>query len=76
MTRIHGINPVYEKALNALGIVSFAQLAKQDPETLAERMGVPITAERIRRDGWVEQAQAYAGGSGVAQAEENGSYRP
>jgi succinoglycan biosynthesis transport protein ExoP len=68
----NGIGPVYEKTLNALGIVSFAQLAEQDPESLAERMGLQITADRIRRDRWVEQAQAFAEGIAVAQAEKNG----
>ena len=72
LTIIDGISPVYEKALNALGIVSFAQLAEQNPDTLAERVGAPIIAERIRRDRWIEQAQALVDGKGVAQAEENG----
>jgi non-specific protein-tyrosine kinase len=71
LTTISGISPVYEKALNALGIVSFAQLAVRDPELLAETIGVPVTAEQIRRDRWVEQAQALVDGRGVAQAEEN-----
>jgi hypothetical protein len=58
LTKIDGIGPEYEKALNTIGIVSFAQLAEQDPETLEEKMGAQIRAERIRRDRWVEQAQA------------------
>ena len=72
LTRIDGISPVYEKTLNALGIVSFVQLAEQDPETLAKAIGVPITAEQIRQDRWVEQAQALVDGQGVAHAEGNG----
>jgi Mrp family chromosome partitioning ATPase len=57
LTKIDGIGPKYERALNAIGIVSFAQLAEQDPETLEEKMGARIRAERIRRDRWVEQAK-------------------
>jgi hypothetical protein len=58
LTRIDGIGPAYEKALNALGVVNFAQLAVQDPEELAERMDGRVTADRIRNDRWIEQAQA------------------
>lgn len=57
LTRINGIGPVYARALNALGIVSFAQLADQDPESLAHRMGVSISAQRIRRERWIEKAE-------------------
>jgi succinoglycan biosynthesis transport protein ExoP len=57
LARIYGIGPVYEKALNALGILTFAQLAEQDPEHLAGRMRAYITAKRICRDRWMEQAQ-------------------
>jgi Mrp family chromosome partitioning ATPase len=59
LTKINGIDSVYEKALNALGIVSFAQLAEQDPDTLAEKMDVLASATPIRRDRWIEQAQAF-----------------
>ncbi len=71
LTRIDGISPAYEKALNALGIVSFAQLAEQNPETLAEAIEGPITADQIRQNGWVEQARAFVDGKGVAQTEES-----
>lgn len=61
LTEINGIGPAFEKALNALGIHSFADLARQDPDDLAQRLTTRITAERIRRDAWIEQAQARAG---------------
>jgi predicted flap endonuclease-1-like 5' DNA nuclease len=60
LTEINGIGPAFEKALNVLGIYSFADLARQNPEDLAQRLAVRVTAERIRRDAWIEQAQARA----------------
>jgi predicted flap endonuclease-1-like 5' DNA nuclease len=59
LTEINGIGPAFEQALNALGIYTFAQLAAQDAVTLAEQMDARgITAERIQRDRWIEQAQS------------------
>jgi predicted flap endonuclease-1-like 5' DNA nuclease len=57
---IRGIGPVYERALHALGIGSFAQLVEQDPDDLAGRMNAVVSAKRIRRDCWIEQARAFA----------------
>ncbi len=59
LTEIQGIGPVYEKALNAAGISSFAQLAEQDPKQLSEILGEQVSVERISRDQWIEQAQAF-----------------
>jgi len=39
------------------GISTFAQLGKQDAEHLARTMRADVTAQRIRRDRWIEQAQ-------------------
>ena len=74
LTRIEGISRVYEKALNARGIVSYAQLAEQNPDALAEALGVPITAERIRRDRWVEQARALVDGNREGPGKGNGRW--
>lgn len=57
LTDIGGIGPVYEEALRVLGISTFAQLGKQDAEHLARSMRADVTAQRIRRDRWIEQAQ-------------------
>jgi capsular exopolysaccharide synthesis family protein len=57
LTRIHGIGPEYEKALNAIGIWTYAQLAEQDPERLAEKLNTKLSSYRIRRDRWIEQAR-------------------
>ncbi len=58
---LEGIGPAYERALNALGIHTFAQLARQNPEDLAMQLSaVRVTAARIKRDRWIEQAAAQA----------------
>lgn len=65
LTEINGIGPAYEKALHELGIYTFAQLAEQSAEALAERLDNPrLTAERIERDEWIEQAKARANEKG------------
>jgi len=60
LTLINGIGPAFEKALNALGIRTFAQLAEQDADDLASRIAARVTPERIRRDRWIEQAHEFA----------------
>jgi capsular exopolysaccharide synthesis family protein len=60
LTEISGIGPEYEKALNGVGVLTFAQLAAQDPEDLAGIMGLHVTARRILKDRWIEQAQDLA----------------
>ena len=60
LTEISGIGPVWKRVLNRLGVFTFEQLAGQDPEDLAGKMRARITAERIRKDRWVEQARAIA----------------
>lgn len=57
LTEIDGIGPAFAEALRAIGIVTFRQLAAQNPETLAEQMGGRVTAARIRRNAWIEQAR-------------------
>ncbi|MDX2138439.1 MAG: DUF4332 domain-containing protein [Chloroflexota bacterium] len=54
---IKGIGPVFVERLHAAGITTFAQLAAQEPEALAEKLGGIATADRIRRERWIEQAQ-------------------
>jgi predicted flap endonuclease-1-like 5' DNA nuclease len=60
LIEIDGIGPTFVKALNSIGIWSFEELASQDADVLAARLPARITAERIRRDGWIEQARARA----------------
>ena len=54
---IKGIGPTFVNRLNDLGITSFAQLAQENPQDLAEKMGGRITAERITREDWIGQAK-------------------
>jgi nucleotidyltransferase/DNA polymerase involved in DNA repair len=57
LTTIVGIGPVYAAALNRIGIQSFRQLAAQNADSLAARLtAVRVSAARIRRDRWIEQA--------------------
>jgi predicted flap endonuclease-1-like 5' DNA nuclease len=57
LVELDGIGPAYERALNDLGIHTFAQLAAQNPDDLAMRLSsVRVTSARIRRDRWIEQA--------------------
>jgi len=59
LTEINGIGPAFERALNEIGIFTYAQLAQQSAEALAASMDARgVTAERIERDEWIEQAQA------------------
>lgn len=60
LTLIDGIGPAFAEDLQRIGIHRFSQLAEQDPDTLAETLNVRVTAERIRRDKWLEQAKALA----------------
>jgi predicted flap endonuclease-1-like 5' DNA nuclease len=61
LTEIDGIGLTFAQALNNIGIRTFAQLAAQNPDDLAQRLAVRVTADRIRRDGWIEQARAKSG---------------
>jgi len=61
LTAINGIGPAFERALNDIGIMTYAQLAVQAPADLAERLDTRgISTERIERDEWIEQAQQLA----------------
>ena len=67
LKRISGIGPVMERHLNALGVVSFAQLAAFSEEDVAR---VDAALEdfhgRIVRDNWVGQARAIVAGDDKA----------
>lgn len=65
LTLIEGIGPKYAATLQVLGITSFALLAQQDSETLAQQLkeqGVRVSGERIRDNDWVGQAGRLAAG--------------
>lgn len=57
LTEITGIGPAYARALTVIGIQSFEQLARQDADSLAAWLTtVRVSAARIKRDRWIEQA--------------------
>src|SRR5258706_11622508 len=57
LTIIEGIGPAYAKALNAIDVRTFADLANADAADLASRMATRVTADRIRQDDWIGQAR-------------------
>jgi predicted flap endonuclease-1-like 5' DNA nuclease len=61
LKEVVGIGPVIEGLLHSLGITTFEQLAglsAEDEHRIGEHLGV--FRERIRRDGWAEQAAELA----------------
>jgi predicted flap endonuclease-1-like 5' DNA nuclease len=61
LRRIKGIGPKFERALVAMGVTTFAQIAgwsARDVERVAAELG--IKPERIARAGWTKSAQALA----------------
>ncbi len=62
LKKISGVGPVLEKKLKALGITSFAQIAAFTPEDIARVDEVLNFKGRIERDGWLDQAAAFAKG--------------
>lgn len=56
LTRINGVGPKTAEAMRAIGITSFAKLAKASPEALFEKLkGLRgLTQEKVSN--WIEQA--------------------
>ncbi len=63
---IAGVGPVLERNMNAVGITTWAQVAKLTPEQIAAVEGELGFKGRVTRDRWLEQADALATG-GVAE---------
>jgi len=63
---ISGVGPVLERNMNAVGITTWAQVAKLTPEQIAAVEGELGFKGRVTRDRWLEQADALATG-GVAE---------
>jgi predicted flap endonuclease-1-like 5' DNA nuclease len=62
LRRIRGIGPKFERALNDLGIRSYAQIASwtdDDVARMAEQLGTRV--DRIQREGWVAAAKKLSG---------------
>jgi len=62
LTQINDIGPRFAEALRRAGITRFAQLAKETPEGLAERLApmINVRAQRIRNNDWIGQAAQLA----------------
>ena len=63
---ISGVGPVLESNMNAVGITTWAQVARLTPEQIAAVEGELGFRGRVTRDRWLEQADALATG-GVAE---------
>lgn len=62
LKRLPGVGPAFERALKALGVRTFAQIAAwsdADVESIAPR--IKTTAARIRRDDWIAGARKLCG---------------
>ncbi len=59
---IHGVGPGIEKRLHRAGIRTYEQLAVQTPEAIGAMLAdmIGITAERVREQDWIGQAQKLA----------------
>lgn len=62
LKRVRGIGPGFERALNAIGVTSFQQIAAWTPEDVA-RIAPLIRAlpGRIERERWIEKARELCG---------------
>jgi predicted flap endonuclease-1-like 5' DNA nuclease len=57
LKQIRGIGPVFERALKAAGVDSFARIAALTPSEVATLAGqINVSVERIRRGAWIERA--------------------
>lgn len=59
---ISGVGPVLERTLNAIGITTFAQVAKLSPEQIDAVEAELNFKGRMQRDQWIDQADALATG--------------
>ena len=60
LSAIKGFGPGIVRKLDALGIKTFADLAKADPDDLASKLALrPVTPERVRE--WIAEAKTRLG---------------
>jgi predicted flap endonuclease-1-like 5' DNA nuclease len=61
LKRIRGIGPRFEKALKALGVMTFDEIAAWSPGDVEEFAGkLKVRPGRIAKDGWIESARTLA----------------
>ncbi|MCA9518721.1 MAG: hypothetical protein KC635_27480 [Myxococcales bacterium] len=64
LKQIRGIGPAIEKRLHEQGIVTVAQIASLDDDACEGlAAAIKVSADKIRRDQWVEQARSLQAGS-------------
>ena len=70
LTLIKGIGPVIGHSLTEAGISTFEQLAACSPDELVARLGEAsnVTADRIAKQGWIEEARQLTSERGAAPA--------
>jgi predicted flap endonuclease-1-like 5' DNA nuclease len=62
LKKIRGIGPKFERALNAQGVRTYAQIAGWSEGDIAQvAQALKVAPGRIERDGWVEAARALLG---------------
>ena len=57
LTVIKGIGPAVQEKLRSLGIKTFRDLARADPEALTEQLKGPQPISKARVRGWIEAAR-------------------
>lgn len=65
---IKGIGPAFEKRLNRLGIYHYRQIASWSPSQ-RDWIAQELTAPRIEKDRWIEQASVLAIGKGAGKSD-------
>lgn len=71
LRRLKGVGPKFEKALHALGISRFAQIAAwTDDDVSAYATKLKTNVKRIHRDQWIESARSLADASSTAHDSE------
>jgi len=69
LTDINGIGPTYAKALSKIPIRDLDDLAQYTPDSLSDalhKLGVNVSAKRIKRENWIGQAK-----NGLGQLDNN-----
>ena len=63
MTTLHGVGPVFAKALAEAGITTFAAVAEADLDALRSAIGTTSGSDAsANEETWAEQARFLAGG--------------
>jgi predicted flap endonuclease-1-like 5' DNA nuclease len=61
LTVIKGIGPSVQEKLRSLGIMTFKDLARADPDHLVDQLKTSLPASKARIHGWIEAARERTG---------------